>query len=63
MSCTWVFCLHGCLCEGVRSLSYSGKLPHWCWDLNLCPLKERECQKQLLLAKIMLIRKKAQEWK
>jgi hypothetical protein len=33
-----VFCLHECLCEGVRSWSY--ELPCGCWELNWAPQEE-----------------------
>jgi hypothetical protein len=43
--CALVFCLHVCLCKGVRS-SGTGvtdrcELPCGCWELNLGPLEEQ----------------------
>jgi hypothetical protein len=41
----WVFCLHVCLCEGVRSpgtgVTDSCKLPCGCWKLNPSALEEQ----------------------
>ena len=40
-----MFCLHACLCKGVRSLGTaglgSGELPCGCWELNSGPLEEQ----------------------
>ena len=43
--CTLLFCLHVCLCEGVKSsgtgVTDSCELPCRCWELNLDPLEEQ----------------------
>ena len=44
--CTSV--LPACLCEGIRSWSYSCELPCGCWDLNPGPLEEQAVQSVLL---------------
>jgi hypothetical protein len=45
ISCALVFCLHVCLCEGVRSpgtgVTDIYELPCECWELNLGPLEKQ----------------------
>jgi hypothetical protein len=46
ISCAFVFCLHVCLCEGVRSPGTTVidkcELPCGCWELNLGLLEEQQ---------------------